>query len=286
MTARRGQRCGGALFLVRMALVEGGEDEQELSIVRVDESNGEFSSGTEPLEPASEDTPSYAVVGDVYVTDDVAFPYGSEYLALEKGGSLFIVQPEPPNRSVPPVLPSEQAWESSSNQLGNDAFRTNVRNECRMLTTSSWIPLRSLIIRGRADLPIAASACRNYFNGAMGRNMAYGFRLSLTAGAVSPWLSKARVLVVFAAVSCSLAVAAWLVYRQLSSTPRRFAEMRADQTDSIIADYTEPALPDERDSLSARAGEPGVPPNATFDDLRLLGAWRRAAGSGRDNRVR
>ncbi|KAL1422490.1 hypothetical protein MTO96_022084 [Rhipicephalus appendiculatus] len=181
------------------------KDEQELSVDRTDESNGEYSSGTEPLEPASEGTPPYVFVEDYYATDDAAFPYGGDYLALEKGDPVFIVQPEPQSRSVPPVLPSEQALESSSNQFNNDALGTDVR----------------------------------------------------AAGALSSWLPKARVLVVFAAVSCSLAVAAWLVYRQLAWTPRRFAEMRADQTDSIIADYTEPALAGRARPIECARRRPG-----------------------------
>ncbi|KAL3190214.1 hypothetical protein MRX96_019759 [Rhipicephalus microplus] len=207
------------------------EDEQELSITHVCESNDEISSCTEQLETTTEGTPPYTMVGDVYTMEDVTFPYDDDYLTLEKGGSLFIAQPDPHSTDAPPVLHPEQEWESSSNQLGNDSFQTNVWN----------------------------------------------------LGAAFPWLPNVRVLLVFVAVSCSLAVAAWLAYRQLTWTPRRFAEMRADQTDPIVADYTEPSLPDER---GARAGDPGVLPNVTFDDLRLLGAWRRASGSARDSRVR
>ncbi|KAH6937499.1 hypothetical protein HPB50_000766 [Hyalomma asiaticum] len=216
--------------------MEAAENDQELSIVRVDESSGDFSGIAEPLQPALEGTPPYVTSDDINERDGVAFPCCGDHQVPEKPGPIPSVQPEPPGRSVLPVLSSEQEWETSSDELSSGALRTGVRD----------------------------------------------------VAAISPWRLKARSLVLLAAVSCSLALAAWVVYRQLSSTPRRFAEMRADQTDSIVADYTDPALPasgDQRDSVSA-GGDPGLLLNDTFDDLRLLGAWRRATGKDRDNRVR
>ncbi|KAH7965913.1 hypothetical protein HPB49_012128 [Dermacentor silvarum] len=206
------------------------EDDQELSIVRVEEGSGEYSSGTEPLEPPSEETtPPSAVEDDAPESDGVAYPYGA-YQVREKEARFVHSVELPQSHGVLPVLPPDAEWES--NQRSSEAFRTTSRD-----------------------------------------------------GAASHRRLKARVLVVSAAVTCSLAVAAYLIYRQLVETPRRFAEMRADQTDSIIADYTEPALPtfgDERDSVEAAAGEGGPGPllNVTFDDLHRLGAWRRASGRG------
>ncbi|XP_065289188.1 uncharacterized protein [Dermacentor albipictus] len=212
------------------------EDDQELSIVHVEEGSGEYSSGREPLEaPSEETTTPYDYTSGAEAapeSDEVAFPYG-DYQVREKEARFFHAV-ELPTHSVPPVLPPYAEWES--NQRSSEVFRTTARD-----------------------------------------------------GAASPRRFKARLLVVSAAVSCSLAVAAWLVYRQLAETPRRFAEMRADQTDSIVADYTEPALPTfgkERDSVDAAVGGPDPLLNATFDDLHQLGAWRRAVVSGRDDRAR
>ncbi|XP_075535499.1 uncharacterized protein LOC142571092 [Dermacentor variabilis] len=211
------------------------EDDQELSIVHVEEGSGEYSSGTEPLEPPSEETtPPSAVAEGAPERDEVAFPYG-DYQVREKEARFFHGV-EVPTRGVLPFLPPDAEWES--NQRSSEVFRTTARD-----------------------------------------------------GAASPRRFKARLLVVSAAVSCSLAVAAWLIYQQLAETPRRFAEMRADQTDSIVADYTEPALSTfgkDRDSVDAAVGGGGPDPllNTTFDDLHQLGAWRRAVVSGPNDRAR
>ncbi|XP_077552556.1 uncharacterized protein LOC144167037 [Haemaphysalis longicornis] len=83
-----------------------------------------------------------------------------------------------------------------------------------------------------------------------------------------------RVFVLSAAVSCSVALAAWALYRKMAPAMRRFPEMRADQTDSIVPDFTEPLL--STPGAVDGAGISAPARNVTEDDLHILGAWRKA----------
>ncbi|EEC19514.1 hypothetical protein IscW_ISCW013940 [Ixodes scapularis] len=71
-------------------------------------------------------------------------------------------------------------------------------------------------------------------------------------------------------VTAALAVGAWLVYRKVTFvSSKRFIELRMDETDPIIADFT-----DEVMSGIPEAPATNLKRNLS-EDPDLVGAWRR-----------
>lgn len=78
-----------------------------------------------------------------------------------------------------------------------------------------------------------------------------------------------KLLSVSVLITGTVAVGAWLLYKKYSAPSKRFLELRIDQTDAIVVDFTDEDF----------GTVPRTEPRETFnfsEDSILIGAWRRA----------